>query len=117
MRHAATLRGVDTDEIAEHVARMSQALLDFMEEKDVQQQQIARRLNRSNAYVWGRLTGRHNLSGDIVVAAALIAGMPPEQLWAELAVRAAQMSSPRPGGTAPLPASGSGDAEDEGHTQ
>lgn len=102
---------MDTDPIADYNARMSQALLDFMDEHGVNQPQIARRLNRVNSYVWGRLNGRHNLSSDIVIAAALLAGMQPEQLWAELAVRAAQMKSRRPADTELPPASPSDGTE------
>lgn len=76
-------------------ARLSAALLQYMEEHDVNQVQVARVLNRSNAYVWGRLTGRHALSVDIIGAVATLANEPPDRLTAELAVRAAgQAGSP-----------------------
>lgn len=108
---------VDTNPIADHNARMSQALLDYMEEHDVTQPQIARRLNRVNSYVWGRLNNRHHLSSDIVVAAALISGIEPEQLWAELAVRAARMSSRPQADTAPSPEPESGSTGGANRTQ
>lgn len=77
-------------------ARLSAALLQYMEEHDVSQVQVAQLLNRSNAYVWGRLTGRHSLSIDIIGAVAVLTQEPPEQLTAQLAVRAAG-----PGGNQP----------------
>jgi len=77
-------------------ARLSAALLQYMEEHDVSQVQVAQLLNRSNAYVWGRLTGRHALSVDIIGAVAQLAHTPPDRLTGELALRAASAAANQP---------------------
>lgn len=77
-------------------ARLSAALLQYMEEHDVTQVQVAQLLNRSNAYVWGRLTGRHSLSVDIIGAVAQIAQVPSDRLTGELALRAATLATSQP---------------------
>lgn len=76
--------------------RLSAALLQYMEEHDVSQVQVAQFLNRSNAYVWGRLTGRHSLSVDIIAAVATLSHVPPDQLTGQLAIRAAALGASRP---------------------
>lgn len=80
-------------------ARLSAALLEYMEERGVSQVQVAQVLNRSNAYVWGRLTGRHSLSVDIIGAVAVLTHEPADRLTAQLAVRAAGQggNQPEPG--------------------
>lgn len=77
-------------------ARLSAALLQYMEEHGVNQVQVARVLKRSNAYVWGRLTGRHSLSVDIIGAVAQLVQVPPDRLTGELALRAAGLVASRP---------------------
>lgn len=77
-------------------ARLSTALLQYMEEHDVSQVQVARVLNRTRAYVWGRLTGRHSLSVDIIGAVAQLAQVPPDRLTGELALRAASLVTSQP---------------------
>jgi len=77
-------------------ARLSAALLAYMEEHDISQVQVAKYLNKSRSYVWGRLTGRHALSVDIIGAVARIAHEPPEQLTGELAIRAASQGARQP---------------------
>jgi len=77
-------------------ARLSAALLAYMEERGVSQVQVAQVLNRSTAYVWGRLTGRHSLSVDIIGAVAVLAQEPADRLTAELAVRAAGTAGNQP---------------------
>jgi len=76
--------------------RLSAALLQYMEEHDVSQVQVAQLLNRSNFYVWGRLNGRHALSVDIIGAVARIANEPPDHLIGELGIRAAGLAASRP---------------------
>jgi transcriptional regulator with XRE-family HTH domain len=76
--------------------RLSAALLQYMEEHDVNQVQVARVLNRSNAYVWGRLTGRHALSVDIIGAVAQLVHVPADRLTGELALRAASLAPSQP---------------------
>lgn len=83
-------------------ARLSAALLQYMEEHDVSQVQVAQLLNRSNAYVWGRLTGRHSLSVDIIGAVAEISQTPPDRLTADLAVRAAGLGASQPEPDTPI---------------
>lgn len=82
-------------------ARLSAALLQYMEQHDVSQVQVAQVLNRSNAYVWGRLTGRHSLSVDIIGAVAVLTQEPADQLTAWLAVRAAGQAGNPPGPGSP----------------
>lgn len=77
-------------------ARLSAALLEYMEERGVSQVQVAHVLNRSNAYVWGRLTGRHSLSVDIIGAVAVLTQEPADRLTAQLAVRAAGQAGNQP---------------------
>jgi transcriptional regulator with XRE-family HTH domain len=68
-------------------AAMSRALANFMLEHGVSRSEVARRLDRAQSYVSGRLNGAHDLSLDIVGAVADIAHVSPDALWIELLSR------------------------------
>lgn len=67
-------------------AAMTAALRDIMRRHGVTQRQVARRLDRSEDYVSGRLgeRARHALSVDIIAAAASLIGMSDRALVREL---------------------------------
>lgn len=83
-RISVLLPGVDTLNDA-----LTAALRDFMVERGVTQRAVAAHLDRSADYVSGRLTGRHALSVDIVVAVAQLAGVSDRAVMADIMIRAA----------------------------
>lgn len=67
--------------------QITRALLGFMSDHDISQAAIARQLDRSPAYVSGRMTGKLDLSIDIVGAVAQLARITPRALMVELTER------------------------------
>lgn len=67
--------------------RVVAALLAFMADHGVSQADVARRLGRSESYVSGRLTGKLDLSLDIMNAVAELTHISGYALMAELTAR------------------------------
>lgn len=78
---------------------MTVAMTAIMEERDITQTQIAETLGRSQNYVSGRLTGKHHLSVDIILAVAHLAHLTPRELMLLLTERMA--AGPAPGTGSP----------------
>lgn len=68
-------------------ARVVKALRDFMADHQISQADIARRLGRSEGYVSQRMSGRLDLTVDIMGAAADLAGVSAFALMGELTER------------------------------
>lgn len=63
------------------------ALRAYMEERGVTQRDVARFLDRSDSYVSARVLGKYDLSLDIVHAVAVLTGLSPQALVAEIMAR------------------------------
>ncbi|WP_402465669.1 helix-turn-helix domain-containing protein [Isoptericola aurantiacus] len=66
---------------------LTAALRSFMTEHGITQTQVGDYLGRSQNYVHGRLTGRNELSADIIGAVAVLAHITPRALMVELTER------------------------------
>ena len=67
-----------------------------MDERGITQTQVADVLDRSQGYVSHRLTGKNDLSMDIIVAVAQLSGLAPRALMVELTERTARGYEPAP---------------------
>lgn len=65
-------------------AQVSSALIAFMQEHGVTQTRVGELLGRSQSYVSHRLTGKNDLSVDIIGAVAELAGVTPIYLVDQL---------------------------------
>lgn len=67
--------------------QITAALRGFMSDHGISQAQVARHLGRSDAYVSGRMTGKLDLSIDIVGAVAELARLSARALMVDLTER------------------------------
>lgn len=68
-------------------ARVLSALRAYMDDHEIFQADVARTLGRSESYVSGRMSGRLDLSLDILNAVADLSRVSPYALMAELTTR------------------------------
>ena len=68
-------------------AQVSQALAEYMDDREITRTAVARHIARGNSYVSDRLTGKLPLALDIMAGVAELSGVSMEALMVELVTR------------------------------